>query len=105
MSLSLWVLVNLGSKFWQSRWEQRLHETEEALAEDLNLFSASWKTVRSDVEKNLGLTYRKRGLVRRVYERGVLSKPSVTLMMTLLSGSFVVFWLTAAAIGIRRCFW
>ncbi len=40
----LWIAVNLGSKFWQSRWEHRLRLAEEKLRPNMNLFSASWET-------------------------------------------------------------
>src|ERR1017187_10480268 len=40
----LWIAVNLGSKFWQSRWEYRLRLAEEQLRPGMNLFSAEWKT-------------------------------------------------------------
>jgi len=38
----LWFNVNLGSKFWQSRWEQSLHDIESKMAPNLNLFAADW---------------------------------------------------------------
>ena len=34
----LWFLVNLGSKFWQSRWEGRLCLLEKKMASDINFF-------------------------------------------------------------------
>lgn len=45
----LWYFVNLGGKFWQSRWEERVAILEKRLAEeeglDIELFSASWETI------------------------------------------------------------
>jgi len=62
----LWVLVNLNSKFWQSRWEYRLRLAEEQLRPGMNLFSAEWKTVQDDVKKSL--QFRTRGRVHRFYQ-------------------------------------
>jgi len=86
----LWMAVNLGSKFWQSRWEHRLHVAEKRLRPDMDLFSASWDTVKDDVRQSF--RFRRGGRVKRFYNRMVLLKPSVTFMMTLLSLAFVVFW-------------
>ena len=92
----LWVAVNLGSKFWQSRWEYRLNEAEKELSPNIHLFSASWETVQSDVKRSF--EFRKRGPIHGLYQKFVLLKPSVTMMMTMLSVIFVVFWITASAI-------
>jgi hypothetical protein len=86
----LWVAINLGSKFWQSRWEHRLRITEENLRPGMNLFSASWETVQEDVRQSF--EFRKRGPIYSVYARLVLLKPSVTFVMTFLSLLFVLFW-------------
>jgi hypothetical protein len=49
----LWVRINLGSKFWQSRWESRLHVVEEELWPGQDLFSAEWDVVHADVKASL----------------------------------------------------
>lgn len=87
----LWVAVNLGSKFWQSRWEHRLRLMEEKLGPDVSLFSATDDVIVQDVRASLGRAapWSLTGL----YNRLILTKPSVTKMMTLLSISFVFFWL------------
>ncbi|MGO9112846.1 MAG: hypothetical protein ACLP9L_26740 [Thermoguttaceae bacterium] len=87
----LWIAVNLGSKFWQNRWEYRLRLAEERLGPDMNLFSASWETVQEDVRQSF--KFRQRGVVHRAYTRLVLLKPSVSFMMTALSLVFVGFWI------------
>ena len=87
----LWVLVNLGGKFWQSRWEHRLRLAEERLRPNMDLFSASWKTVQDDVRQSF--EFRRRGAIHRIYSRLVLLKPSVSFMMTFLSLVFVIFWI------------
>lgn len=96
----LWIAVNLGSKFWQSRWEHRLRVVEEQLRPNMNLFSATWDTVQHDVRHSF--QFRKRGPVHRAYTRLVLLKPSVTLMMTLLSAAFAALWITMVVLTIRK---
>lgn len=96
---SLWVAVNLGSKFWQSRWEYRLSQTEKELRSDMNLFSADWDTVQEDVRRSLA--FRKRGKIHQLYSKLVLLKPSVTLMMTTLSLAVALFWLAVVIIAAR----
>lgn len=95
----LWVAVNLGSKFWQSRWEHRLRLTEEKVRPGMNLFSASWETVQNDVRQSF--RFRKRGPMYGVYARLVLLKPSVTFVMTLLSVLFVGFWTALLVLAVR----
>lgn len=92
----LWVAVNLGSKFWQSRWEYRLHKAEDDLHAGIDLFSATWETVQDDV--NRSFAFRQGGWLHGLYKRGVMLKPSVTMMMTLLSVLFVIFWILAAVL-------
>jgi hypothetical protein len=96
----LWIAVNLGSKFWQSRWEHRLRLAEEHLRPNMNLFSATWETVQHDVRQSF--QFRRRGPMHRIYTRLVLLKPSVSLMMTLLSVAFVGFWIALIVLIARR---
>jgi hypothetical protein len=96
----LWFAANLGSKFWQSRWEHRLRLAEEKLRPNLNLFSASWETVQDDVRRSF--ESRRRGVVHRGYTRLVLLKPSVSLMMTILSVVFVAFWIVLIVMAATR---
>jgi len=86
----LWFAVSLGSKFWQSRWEQRLREVENRLAPELTFFAADRVVVRADVEQSLALS--EHGAFRRRLDRLVLCKPSVSFMMTLLSLVFILAW-------------
>jgi len=92
----LWLVTNLGSKFWQSRWEYRLRLAEQTLQPNLDLHSASWQTVQDDVQRSL--SFRKRGRLHSFYGRLVMMKPSVSLMMTLLSLLFIVFWCAVLAV-------
>lgn len=87
----LWFCVSLGSKFWQSRWEHRLGEIEKQVAPGANLFSADRVTVQKDVEESL--KFNPHGWFQRGLDHLVLTKPSVTLMMMILSLLFTVAWL------------
>ena len=86
---ALWVLVNLGSKFWQSRWEHRLEEAEAALGDSFDrFFAAEWEELRQDVEATFDDAYAgPTRWDRRLWKWGVLKKPSVSLVMTYLSSS------------------
>lgn len=88
----LWFAVNLGGKFWQSRWEHRLRLTEEALGEEINLFSADWDTINRDVKASL--KFANHNFIRRIFDYLVLMKPSVSLCMILLSTAFIILWFT-----------
>jgi hypothetical protein len=87
----LWVSINLGSKFWQSRWENRLKIAEENLDCGINYFSANWCTIKSDVEESI--KFSKHGVVRNLVDKFVLLKPSVSFVMILLSLLFVCLWI------------
>lgn len=86
----LWYRVNLGSKYWQSRWEERLKIVEEQIAPEIKFFAADLETIRNDVQKSLEAG-KHTGLQRLVYTQ-VLEKPSVSYRMTLLSLVFVASW-------------
>ena len=87
----LWLGVNLGSKFWQSRWEFRLREAEKSLEQNIQYFSASWETINSDVEKSLNFSNHNK--LRKIIDKLVIMKPSVSFIMTLLSILFILLWL------------
>ena len=87
----LWLGVNLGSKYWQSRWEFRLQEAERRLGADINYFSADWEIINSDVKESL--RFSDHSWFRRQIDRLVLMKPSVSFIMTLLSMLFILFWM------------
>ena len=87
----LWLRVNLGSKYWQARWEQRLDEIECSINRKLNFFHSSSeyndKLVRDsfdyDNEKNI---------IRRITNRMILWSPSVSRTMIYLSSAFIIAW-------------
>src|SRR5205807_4188517 len=92
----LWFRVNLGSKFWQSRWEQRLRLVEEQIAPDLKFFAADWNTIREDVRSSLKNSHHK-GL-QKYLDKGTLKKYSVSYQMIRLSLVFVLGWAVLIAI-------
>jgi hypothetical protein len=102
----LWVRINLGSKYWQARWETRLANVEKQLQPGLELFSATWKTIDDDVNRSLD-NPRPRGRLERAYRpfddlyvRAVKAKPSVSRTMTVLAVSFVLFWIVVGAVAL-----
>lgn len=96
----LWFMVNLGGKFWQSRWEHRLRLAEQDLSLETRFFSADWNTIYRDAEQSL--KFANHSGIRRYLDHLVLKKPSVSLMMTLLSLVFATLWLFLLALAIFR---
>lgn len=94
---ALWLRVNLGSKFWQSRWEHRLSEIERKIAPDIQFFAADWNIIQNDVEKSLKNNNHE-GCFRKWLDDQVLKKHSVSYNMTLLSIAFCLGWLVLAVI-------
>ncbi len=89
----LWFGVSLGSKFWQSRWEYRLAEIEKQVAPTAKLFATDRPIVQKDVEESLRSS--QHGWFQRQLDALVLRKPSVSLMMMILSLVFVAAWVLA----------
>ena len=88
----LWYRVNLGSKYWQSRWEQRLKLKELEIAPDLQYFSASWEVIQNDVKESLNYGHQNKGKLQKWLDNETLKKPSVSYNMTLLSFIFLIGW-------------
>ncbi len=86
----LWVCVNLGSKYWQSRWENKVAQLEKEISQEIDLFSADRKMTYFAVKQSLS-DYGQSRL--GVHDYLVLEKPSVSKMMSYLSASFVIFWM------------
>ena len=99
---ALWLLVCAGSKFWQSRWEERLRVVEREIYPESRFFSANWEVIRADVEASLDFS--KHSSIRVFFDQLVLWKPSVTFAMMLLSMGFVAFWMLLAVFQIIRLF-
>lgn len=86
----LWFRVCLGSKYWQSRWEQRLFQFEMEHFAGIAFFAASPEQIKHDVARGLG--FHKLGRAKRFVYRMVLQKPSVSFAMISLSALFVLSW-------------
>jgi hypothetical protein len=97
----LWFRVNLGSKFWQSRWEQRLYDIEERISPNANLFSATDEQIKADVEKSMQIAGG-RNWWRRYIDRKALLKPSVSRQMILLSVGFICLYIAFSIVWIIR---
>jgi len=91
----LWFRVTLGSKYWQTRWEQRLKIIEQRIAPDLDLFSANWSTINADVQASIQ-DNQPRGWLKSWLEDQVLRKHSVSYNMMLLSLLFLAGWVALA---------
>ena len=96
----LWYGVNLGGKFWQSRWEHRLKLVEKEIAPDLDFFAADRQTLLWDVQENLKAGNYK-GVQKLLYGR-IFKKPSVSYRMILLSVVFVLAWIVLLVIQILK---
>lgn len=97
----LWLLVNSGGKFWQSRWERRLHIAEESLNPDIKLFSSGWDEINKDVEESI--SFSNHSGIRKYLDHLVLKKPSVSFMMELLSIAFVFLWFSLIMLKLLSC--
>ncbi len=116
----LWFRINLGSKYWQVKWEEELKKIEKSIKSNpslpsigLDMFDNNWKEIDNLVYENL-LSSSKREennyilkekccgekrlddsenrLKQRIY-KCVLKKPSVSFTMILLSLLFIIGWI------------
>ena len=94
----LWFFVNLGSKFWQSRWERRALIYEKEVAPDAKLFSANKEEIKNDVEESLKESEHKG--FQKWLDKQILKKPSVSYQMMVLSFFFVCFWVATIIVYI-----
>jgi hypothetical protein len=98
----LWFRVNLGSKFWQLRWEQRLSEIEKEIYPERHFFAADWDIIEGDVKESI-YNAKRGGFPRHGWlDNRVLKKYSVSHHMTLLSILFMVGWTILAISTVVR---
>ncbi|ODZ01741.1 RipA family octameric membrane protein [Vibrio parahaemolyticus] len=88
----LWYRVNLGSKYWQARWEHRLKLVERNLDKELQFFNTTREITDNDVAESINPTSDKGWLHRVIESRALKYKPSVSYNMTLLSVTFSTVW-------------
>ncbi len=86
----LWFLVNLGGKYWQSRWEEAASRLENECAPNAKLFAATKEEVHQEVIRSLEKGGHKG--FQEWLDKQILKKPSVSYQMTFLSFFFVLFW-------------
>ena len=91
LASALWFWVCLGSKYWQTLWEQRLSDFEKDHLPGLDLFSADSDRRDRDVEN--ALKDPKLGPVQRFTYGLARRKPSVSYSMIKLSLLFILAWL------------
>jgi glycerol uptake facilitator-like aquaporin len=96
MASVLWVWVCLGSKFWQTRWEQRLFDFEKEYFPGLDFFSAEPARLLEDVTR--GFAFEDLGTIQRSLYGLALLKPSVSYSMLRLSMLFVSGWIAVIVI-------
>jgi len=89
----LWINVNLGSKYWQDRWEAKLAKIETEIDPTLDLFSVSESIRYSEVKESIGYLNPDSSLFRKLVNRLILIKPSVSRNMIALSFLFSIFWI------------
>jgi hypothetical protein len=87
-----WYRTNLGSKFWQESWEVEVM----LLARRMNIasFERSTEDIVKQVSKSLarGWAPKKKSWLRRCIDRQIVSKPSVSYYMIMLSITSTVIW-------------
>lgn len=93
----LWYRVALGSKYWQERWEAKLHQLEldyrksGHFPHDIMLFSAPWQDIYKDVKTSLQSA--NHSLFEQIIDDQILKKPSVTQSMVYLVLVFTATWI------------
>jgi hypothetical protein len=91
LASALWFAANLGSKFWQARWEEKVSEVEKQHVPDLVFFTEDYEAIRKSVERNL--MRQSRGCLARIVIRMILKKPSLSMLAIFLSLGFCALWL------------
>jgi Ca2+/Na+ antiporter len=98
----LWLLVNFGSKFWQSRWEKQLEIVERELPQFHGFFDQKGTQLREIVKESLDRDHKWWRYDRWSWYWAVEKRPSVSLMMTYLAFTFLVFWVATLIITAVR---
>lgn len=88
----LWVMVCLGGRFWQTKWEGRISEFERWQLNGVDFFSSSDEDDRTDAEIGMNVSGKKWPL-KKWYNQLALMKPSVNYAMFRLSVLFALGWM------------
>lgn len=86
----LWYRVNLGGKYWQSRWEEAAWRLENECAPDAKLFAATESEVQVEVVQSLK-RWDHKGFAKWL-DKQILKKPSLSQQMVIPSLCFMLFW-------------
>ena len=103
----LWVALCLGSKYWQSYWEQCLQVVSEKyydesnICQNMNFFKFSKDSIKEYVRSSI--INGKHGWHIRWIDRLILLKPSVSTVMILISFSFVIGWIVILLLKLSKC--
>ena len=89
-----WYQTNLGSKFWQERWESAVDTTEssfyESNGDSISFFNG--EDVKTVVDINLSKANSR--WEKKVFKKQILKQPSVSFTMIKLSIFFGLVWLS-----------
>jgi hypothetical protein len=89
---ALWLLVNLGSRFWILRWERKLRTIEgQMVGADLGLFNIRVVDQKKEVEAYM--QEGRHGKLKKLTNWLVLRKPPVNDTAIWLSACFCLGWL------------
>ncbi len=102
----MWIRVNLGSKFGQIRWEDRLAHFETIEHTNYNLFIVPSDKLKSEVRKSLDSNLPDKKISKFLYlniNKWIISKPSVSRQMIYLSIIFFLFYLVLLILLISNC--
>lgn len=87
LSSVLWYRVLLGSKYWQSRWEDKLAEIERRVAPSFLAFAADREQTDAAINQSLGT---KKWFGARALDWQIRRKPSVSRQMMFLAVLFII---------------
>ena len=74
------LFISTGGKYWQSRWEQRLHDYERENFKDIAFFSADKDRLQADVTNSLSF-FGGSSIMGCISNCLILKKPSVSQTM------------------------
>lgn len=85
----LWFYTNLGSRYWQSFWEQEVEDLSSEMG--VRSFMKNGSEIERQMRERTSLG--KLPVDKAMFERQMLRKPSVTINMIRLSAIFIIFWI------------
>lgn len=108
----LWFFVNVGGKYWHTRWEQRTKTIEEAITPHAHMMASARSRNDQDVRDSLAKDNESRGdsewgiwrWLRGKYQDLILTrnKPSVSESLTMVSVVFMAFWFVSFVLAVNK---